>query len=69
MNTQLPIARVRRAIYFQREISMKTANESIWSEPFPIELVEQMSAGCMLGHLGIEITEAGNDYLKGRMPG
>ncbi len=47
---------------------MKTANESIWSEPFPIELVEQMSAGCMLGYLGIELTEAGADYLKGRMP-
>lgn len=47
---------------------MKTDNESIWFEPFPIEVAQKMSATSMLEHLGIEILEAGTDYLKGRMP-
>lgn len=47
---------------------MKNNNESIWFEPFPVELAQEMGANCILGHLGIELVEAGNDYLKGRMP-
>lgn len=47
---------------------MKTANESIWFESFPVEVAQRMAADCLIEHLGIEIVEAGNDYLKGRMP-
>ncbi len=33
-----------------------------------VELVNKMSQGNMLEHLGIEITELGSDFLKGKMP-
>jgi 1,4-dihydroxy-2-naphthoyl-CoA hydrolase len=41
---------------------------SIWHTPVPLEQVNQRGAGCAIGHLGIEITEAGDDFLAGRMP-
>lgn len=34
----------------------------------PLELVNQFSNNTMVGHLGIEITEIGDDYLVGTMP-
>jgi 1,4-dihydroxy-2-naphthoyl-CoA hydrolase len=33
-----------------------------------IEALNQNSAHCMPGHLGIEITEVGTDYICGKMP-
>lgn len=41
---------------------------SIWHIPFPIAHANQRGAGCANGLLGIELLEAGDDYLKGRMP-
>jgi 1,4-dihydroxy-2-naphthoyl-CoA hydrolase len=41
---------------------------SIWFKPFPIEQANQRGLNCANGHLGIEITEAGDDFLAGRMP-
>lgn len=41
---------------------------TIWKNGFPIDLANQIGADCANGHLGIEILEAGDDYLKGRMP-
>ena len=41
---------------------------SIWFTPFPIEEANRRSHGCANAALGIELTEAGSDHLKGRMP-
>ncbi|MDF1803945.1 hotdog fold thioesterase [Thalassovita sp.] len=41
---------------------------TIWSVPVSIEMMNKMGQSCANGHLGIEILEAGPDYLKGRMP-
>lgn len=41
---------------------------SIWFNGFPIEEVNKRNNTCMPGHVGIELLEAGEDYLKGRMP-
>ena len=41
---------------------------SIWHATFPIAHTNERGATCANGHLGIEMLEAGDDYLKGRMP-
>lgn len=42
--------------------------KSIWFDGFPLEDSNRRGAGCANGHLGIELLEAGADFLKGRMP-
>jgi len=41
---------------------------SIWHTSPNIEVVNQFSEGCMVAHLGIEITDIGDNYLCGKMP-
>ena len=41
---------------------------SIWHTPFPLEEANRKGLACANGHLGIELLEVGNDFLKGRMP-
>jgi len=41
---------------------------SIWKQPTDIVRVNALSADSMLEHLGIEITDIGDDYLRGTMP-
>lgn len=41
---------------------------SIWFDGVPLADLNAKGAQCANGNLGIEITEAGDDYLKGRMP-
>jgi len=41
---------------------------TIWHTLFPLDEVNQRGQSCANGHLGIEIIEAGDDYLRGRMP-
>ena len=41
---------------------------SIWHTPFPLEEANRKGLDCSNGHLGIELLEIGDDYLKGRMP-
>jgi 1,4-dihydroxy-2-naphthoyl-CoA hydrolase len=41
---------------------------SIWHKPFSLEEVNQRGKNCANGHLGIELIEIGDDYLRGRMP-
>lgn len=41
---------------------------SIWHTPFPLEEANRRGLTCANGHLGIEMLEAGEDYLKARMP-
>jgi len=38
------------------------------NKTIPIELINQQGAHCMIGHLGIEITEIGDDYVCAKMP-
>jgi 1,4-dihydroxy-2-naphthoyl-CoA hydrolase len=41
---------------------------AIWKQPIDLERVNAWSAGTMVEHLGIRITEIGDDYLRGTMP-
>ncbi|MTC60803.1 1,4-dihydroxy-2-naphthoyl-CoA hydrolase [Providencia rustigianii] len=40
----------------------------IWKRQFDLQQMSAMAKDCMLGHLGIEITGFGDDYLEGTMP-
>ncbi|WP_159911353.1 hotdog fold thioesterase [Pantoea sp. 18069] len=41
---------------------------SIWKKPASVHALNQHSANTAVSHLGIEITEIGDDYLVGRVP-
>ena len=41
---------------------------SIWHTTFPIASANERSQGCANGHLGIELLDAGDDFLRGRIP-
>ena len=41
---------------------------SIWFQPWDLAEANQRGAAFANGHLGIELTEVGADYLQGRMP-
>lgn len=38
------------------------------NQTIPLELLNKNSANCMVEHLGIEVTEVGEDYICGKMP-
>jgi len=40
----------------------------IWKKPISLELLNQTNARTAATHLGIEITEVGDDFLRGRVP-
>lgn len=42
--------------------------DSIWTTPLDIARINQIGTRFANGHLGIEVTEVGPDYLKARMP-
>jgi len=41
---------------------------TIWNSLPNLDLLNQRGAPCANGHLGIEMLEAGDDYLRARMP-
>ncbi|KAB2969616.1 hotdog fold thioesterase [Zoogloea sp.] len=41
---------------------------SIWFAPFTLDEVNARGATCANGHLGMELIEIGEDFLRGRMP-
>lgn len=41
---------------------------AIWHDVSPLEYARERADQSMIGHLGIEVIEAGDDYLKARMP-
>jgi 1,4-dihydroxy-2-naphthoyl-CoA hydrolase len=41
---------------------------SVFKKKYTIEQINDFAKNCMVGHVGIEITEIGNDYLVGTMP-
>jgi 1,4-dihydroxy-2-naphthoyl-CoA hydrolase len=50
------------------EDDLDTTTAAIWHATPDLDLANEMSAGCSIGHLGIEFTELGADRLTGRMP-
>ena len=41
---------------------------AIWFKEFPLSYAQKRGRGTLIEHLGIELLEAGDDYLKARMP-
>jgi 1,4-dihydroxy-2-naphthoyl-CoA hydrolase len=41
---------------------------AIWFRPFTIADIARLRKGTMVEHIGIEITEIGDDFLRGTMP-
>jgi 1,4-dihydroxy-2-naphthoyl-CoA hydrolase len=41
---------------------------AIWKQPIDLERVNAWNAGTMVEHLGIRITDVGDDHLRGTMP-
>jgi 1,4-dihydroxy-2-naphthoyl-CoA hydrolase len=41
---------------------------AIWFKDFPLDYAQERGRGSAIEHLGIELLEAGDDYLKARMP-
>jgi uncharacterized protein (TIGR00369 family) len=48
--------------------SAPPVSAAIWHDSPDLDRANQLSAGSAIGHLGIEFTELGADYLVGRMP-
>jgi 1,4-dihydroxy-2-naphthoyl-CoA hydrolase len=46
----------------------RLTSPAIWRGSPDLDQANEMSAGCAIGHLGIEFTELGADHLIGRMP-
>jgi 1,4-dihydroxy-2-naphthoyl-CoA hydrolase len=41
---------------------------TIWKNPKDLKFINELNGNCMPGHLGIVMTEIGDDFLKGTMP-
>lgn len=41
---------------------------SIWKAETSPEVINRMQSNTLVGHVGIEITEIGDDYVRGTMP-
>lgn len=44
------------------------SDKSIWFDGAEVEAMAEYSRGTMVEHLGIELLEAGDDFIRGRMP-
>ncbi|MCP4457895.1 MAG: hotdog fold thioesterase [Cytophagales bacterium] len=44
------------------------SKERIFPEHVQLEVLNELSKGCMVEHLGIEFTEIGEDYIEAKMP-
>lgn len=44
------------------------SKERIFPDHVQLEVLNEMSAGCMVEHVGIEFTEIGTNFLKATMP-
>ncbi|MBM3547290.1 MAG: hotdog fold thioesterase [Alphaproteobacteria bacterium] len=40
----------------------------IWTREISLEAINERCQGSLIGHVGIEVVEIGEDYLKARMP-
>jgi 1,4-dihydroxy-2-naphthoyl-CoA hydrolase len=44
------------------------APSPIWQRPISIDILNATQANTAVGHLGIEFTEVGNDFIRARVP-
>ncbi|PHM72894.1 acyl-CoA esterase [Xenorhabdus sp. KJ12.1] len=42
--------------------------QQIWKRSADVNMLNQLRNDCMLGYVGIEITQLGDDFLEGTMP-
>ncbi|PHM67046.1 acyl-CoA esterase [Xenorhabdus stockiae] len=42
--------------------------QQIWKRSADVSMLNQLRNDCMLGYVGIEITQLGDDFLEGTMP-
>ncbi|MBI6547841.1 hotdog fold thioesterase [Xenorhabdus lircayensis] len=40
----------------------------IWKRNIDVNMINQLNDECMVGHVGIEITQLGDDFIEGIMP-
>jgi len=50
------------------EADLDLLTAAIWGRTVDLDEVNEMSKDSAIGHLGIELTELGDDHLTGRMP-
>lgn len=43
-------------------------SQSIWKRPIQLDAINALSANTAVGHLGIEFTAIGDDWVQARMP-
>ncbi len=41
---------------------------SLWKQTTDLDRINAWNRGCLVEHLGMQITEVGDDYLRGTMP-
>ncbi|GAA0710895.1 hotdog fold thioesterase [Dokdonella soli] len=41
---------------------------SLWKQPTDLDRLNAWNRGCLVEHLGMRITEVGDDYVRGTMP-
>ncbi|EER59138.1 thioesterase superfamily protein [Acidovorax delafieldii 2AN] len=51
-----------------RRVGLIKEAMSIWKKPISLSLLNETNANTAATHLGIEITEVGDDFLRGRVP-
>ncbi len=42
--------------------------QQIWKRSADVSMLNQLTHNCMLGYVGIEITQLGDDFIEGTMP-
>lgn len=51
-----------------RVIDYKEADLAIWKKPLTLESLKEIMKDTLCEHVGLEITEIGDDFLKGTLP-
>ena len=66
----MPNLHARSAIGAGATISRDSnvAMANIWKKPFTLDMANRTGERTAVGHLGIEILEIGDDYIRGRVP-
>src|SRR5690349_3136045 len=63
-----PSRRQHRGMSRTSEADLDLLTAAIWGRTVDLDEVNEMSKDSAIGHLGIELTELGDDHLTGRMP-
>jgi len=52
----------------EADLARPRTSAHLWYDIPDLDEANDMASGCAIGHLGIELTEIGPDFLVGRMP-